>query len=458
MGLRQSYRNPINAPGLLVCHNLRPRKEGLESIPTIVNPFEGSLLDWPFPVLYKNMSGTYSLFGREKIYDVDSYWNLTEKFEPSQEPTSRWTPCSFGDFEVAFGGGINLLRKKRILEPWPVMEYSEALLSEIPTCSSGCDLRGQLVICDIQEGQNWVAWSEIGSLSFDVYRSNVAGRRPMPWPGPIWQVLPIEMSRQEGLSASNPRVHNYGVVAYGEKGVGYLQAVDQPAPTFKLDQVLEYGIASRFACGGDKEKHLFIDERGYLREISGGKGVQKLDYLEWLQPLLGSDFVITKDDSENQWWISNGEVGFLYGEGLCTTDYIVADGFSDAGVFVAVHNKPTIEQASFRTDTFDMEVRAKKSLETLVLRAECDGKIDARVWWRNYQDEDFRAGPWVPIVRGLGHPRVSGVDLQVELRFQEYTRIRVHDMAARYKLIDKTNLRGVSNNAYGPANSRAGQL
>lgn len=434
IGLRPSNQNPINSPGLIQCHNLRVGKESLENIPAIYNPFVGQLtLDWPFPCFIKRI-GPYAIYTRKIVYEVDSLWNLTKKFTSSVEPTSRWNSADYGDFEVILGGGVNLLRSTTGV-------YSKATSTEIPNCASGCDLRGQLILCDLDEGSNWVSWSEIGSLSFDVGRSNIAGKRVMPWQGPLWKMLPIDFLKTESLSNSRPGAHNYGVVVYGAKGIGYLQAVDSPHPTFKLDKLLDFGMASRFAAGGNLEQHLMIDERGYLRSISN-KGVRKLDYLEFFQPLIGEDFIITRDDTEDQWWIADGEHGFLLAAGLSTTDYVVSDGFSDEGTFIAVHNNPTITEAYFLTDTIDMGVKAKKSIETVILRAETDGSFEGCVHWRNAPTDPFVAGPTFPIVRGLGHTRVTGTDFRIYIKVKDHTYVRFHDLALRWKLSDKTNIRG----------------
>ncbi len=72
-----------------------------------------------------------------------------------------------------------------------------------------------------EERKNWVAWSKIGNVSFELDRVNDAGFRPMSWAGYVYQTLQL----------------GNNVIIYGSGGVTRAFPVSSPAPTFGFKDI-----------------------------------------------------------------------------------------------------------------------------------------------------------------------------------------------------------------------------
>ena len=92
---------------------------------------------------------------------------------------------------------------------------------------------------------SWVKWSDIGVLDFEIKKSNVAGERPLDWPGTIYDLIK----------------HGSTIMCYGSNGVSILN----PAGKFYgLTTINRVGVKNRNAVCGNDFIHFFCGEKNFL--------------------------------------------------------------------------------------------------------------------------------------------------------------------------------------------------
>jgi hypothetical protein len=414
-------------------------ENGLEQIGSIVTPFTDPLaaLDWPFPQVFKGMDNTY-LAARHYLYTVDSSWSLTQLTAWFSSAT-WWDFADFGTF-VAFTNGST-----RIIVDVASGTYHFATAAEFPACKCLCNLNGQLVIGNTANGNNFVEWSEIGYSYFTPGLSNVAGFAPLRSQGELWRLMPlrvVEENKERRL-----------VIAYCSDGIFVLTPHKMPAITFGIDHATYFGITSQGAVGGDENQHLFIDEHGFLRRLTP-KGIDRLGFQEFFEPMLGTDIQITYDSAEREWNICNGSVGYRLNDGgLTQIDQLVSGGVVTQGAFAGVSNAAAMTTVEFYTDSIDFGVRAGKTIEAVELSGIGLASAQVCVQWKK-PDGTFQSAPWQPVNQELiAYPKTYGDTFRFGVRIVNASNVELDDeIRVRWKLSDKRAIRGM----YGAAKAAAG--
>lgn len=84
-------------------------------------------------------------------------------------------------------------------------------------------------------------------------------------------------------------------------------------------RLLDIGIKSRTAVGGDEGEHVFVDSADNLWRVRES-GVERLRYNEYMDDLVAANIVVSFDPLEREYTIADGLIGFILTEnGMCET-------------------------------------------------------------------------------------------------------------------------------------------
>lgn len=233
---------------------------------------------------------------------------------------------------------------------------------------------GDLLLEALKE--NWVAWSNVGSLVFTKTRDNVAGSRPLDWKGLVY----------------NTRKLGNSIIAYGENGVSVLTPVGKLVGENVIHRI---GLIGRDAFAGNDSVHYFIDNLGALYRLTGD-GLKILDYREYLSGL--TDPVLTLDNSTNLLYICDGTSGYVYspdskslGEGPIN---VTGMGYQSGVLFVASPAAVSIPAFEIWTDINDLGTRKGKSIQSLDIGVDIAGTLQAAIRIRQDKASAFSQTGW----------------------------------------------------------------
>jgi hypothetical protein len=269
------------------------------------------------------------------------------------------------------------------------------------TATSYAIASGELTLEGLKE--NWVAWSDVGSLSFTKDRNNVAGSTPLDWKGSVYNV------RKLGSK----------IISYGANGVSIL------SPSGKLmgmNTIHRIGLLGRDAFAGTDFVHYFIDKLGYLYQLTG-EGLVRLDYKEYLEGLTNP--VLTLDKSTNLLYICDGTTGFIYspdsqslGKG---PPNVTGIGFQSGVLYVASPAAIVVPDFEVWTATNDFGTRKGKNIFSIDIGTDLTETIQAAIRTRQNKASAFvQTGWYVVDDRGQSWIPCYGVEFQFGFRVPEY--------------------------------------
>lgn len=364
-GLRPDPRIPDDAPFMLEMQNARPREFGACVVEPVTNPVSTISVTWPFPQVWIGREKALVL-GKEIAYDAqitDGEWAVTEiatyDSDSILQPKDivaggQWHIIDLGESWCAMNGSCVMYK---------TAHNPTVLVQDAVTVQTGCAMSQQparVVMAGFDESDfwqsawqsfwddyldnvpseisdqinfsqgakgNWVWWSSFGAVDvtwlwdpslmvygptptdggygpdnpyvLDLMRMNQAGMAAMPWPGTVLRVLPL----------------GNGVAVYGDRGCSYLSPADVQAPTMRVTDIpglpKGMGPAQRSSVAGGRSQHVLVDAEGVLWRVQMtefGPQAQQLGYEEYLAPLLEGEaqtVVVSHDEGENEFWISN---------------------------------------------------------------------------------------------------------------------------------------------------------
>jgi hypothetical protein len=250
--------------------------------------------------------------------------------------------------------------------------------------------------------KHWVKWSNIGYLDFTIWKDNIAGERPLDWPGWVYVIKKL----------------NNRVMAYGENGVSILAPAGS---TYGLNTVHRLGLIGKQAVAGDDTVHFFIDKEGNLWSI--GESLERLDYSEYLASL--SNPVLSWDPENKLLYICDGTLGFIYspadrglGKGpVNITGLGYKDGISYAVAPIAI-STPTFE---VWTDIFDMGTRMGKGVDSIELGTDLAVVLKAAVRYRQDKAASFSQTDWATVTsEGIAFIQCYGQEFQFGVKADTY--------------------------------------
>ena len=226
---------------------------------------------------------------------------------------------------------------------------------------------------------NWVKWSDIGSVSFTQGKDNVAGERPLDWHGTVYAVKKL-----------------FGkIVVYGENGVSFLSP---SGILFGLNTIYRIGLKGKNAVTGDETKHFFIDNSGKLWKITDS--MKSLDYSEYLSTLT-ANVVMSYDELNNLVYMCDGSVGYVYDVaagslGRCSPN-ITGIGYQSGTQYVVASSAITTDPFEICTDIYDLGVRAGKTIFSLELGINLSTGLYAAIDYRRDIAGSFTQTPWYTV-------------------------------------------------------------
>jgi hypothetical protein len=293
-------------------------------------------------------------------------------------------------------GAISLLVSVSGTYTGAVVIAADPIVVTVTVSSSGTP-----IVSGVRE--NFVAWSDIGSLSFTIGRANVAGERPLDWSGRVYVVK---------------KLHGK-VVVYGENGVSFLVP---SGTTYGLNTINRTGIIGRNAVTGDDSKHFFIDKTGQLWLLTDT--LQLLDYSEYLSSLLSTTTMLY-DAADNLVYICDGAVGFVYspasgslGKGPVN---LTGLGRKDGTLYVTSSSAIVTDPFEICTDIIDMRSRNSKTIYSLEFGTDLTGSLYTAVDYRSDKALSFSMTPWRTVNNnGVANIVVHGREFRIRVRLTSY--------------------------------------
>jgi hypothetical protein len=245
---------------------------------------------------------------------------------------------------------------------------------------------------------NWVKWSDVGSISFEQNIKNISGERPLDWIGEVYEIKKLGSK----------------VVVYGSGGISYLIPFEN---TYGLKTINRIGLLGSMAVTGTDEGHFFIDALGMLHLLTDK--ITKLDYSEYLSELVNP--IILMDESRDLLYICDGILGFVYS----IRDQSLGVGPNNLTGFIFVEGEMLIcssgpiEIPSFEIcgDVIDVTSRKPKSITSVEFSTVSTGRFEAAIDYNTLDSMDFHTTPWVPVgPTGVAFVKAYGQEFRIRLR------------------------------------------
>jgi hypothetical protein len=267
-------------------------------------------------------------------------------------------------------------------------------------------------------------WSDIGSASFTPGLRNEAGYMIIPFSGAVLRVLSL----------------GDVVMVYCENGIIALKPAQQYFAMFELSSV---GIPWKGAVGGNEQEHVFIDYNGELWRIGRDLKMQKLGYQEYITLLDASKIMISFASNDHEYYISDGELGYLLTPGgLCQVHQLVTSVSFVDGELVGVWESDGNTLRQVVTDLLDFGIRSFKTVSAIELGVTSSSSVYASVDWRSDVNGSFQRSTWlINNPTGFMTPIVTANDFRACVKCSDDMELRY--ILLRVKNVDKRSMRGI---------------
>jgi hypothetical protein len=470
-GMRKRSTNPLNNEALTLLYNGQVTEDGVSAYATkdIINA--DLTVSWPYPQLFlgskyafaTNATGVYKIpigslatslsvtdelpmldeLGSSLLDDLSEALTWTEA-EGIEDLTAGdpWDFVDFGEYCLLTNGAVMVIIDNVTVPAEPRLA-SLASSSVLPRCKTFCNYKGQLIGGNVQS--DWhdcdsssIVWGKIGSVDLTPTNSGEAGYKVIT-----------------EFSGVVHKVKTLGdiVIVYGANGIVMMKP---EGVVFGFKQISSNGIPSITAVGGNDREHVCIDNRYRLWRLNE-KQMEKLDYSEELSNLTLSDTVISYDPELDEYYISDGSLGFLltrhgfskiyqYASSVITLDgttYIAGANGSDTSFIL-------------ETDTLDFGVRGDKTVVAVEVGMPGDLAMSVKMAWGSKdfrfdytfgfiltEDDGFIYAPSVLCnPNGIAYPRVTADKHRVRLTADSFTNVQIDYINIRFNYTDKRALRG----------------
>jgi len=248
---------------------------------------------------------------------------------------------------------------------------------------------------------NWVKWSKIGSLDFTINKGNLAGERPMDWPGTVW-----------GLKWLGDKV-----AVYGQNGITLLTPTGN---AFGMQTLPQVGLKGKLALADIGGIHYALDRNSHLVTVTPGQGIKDLDYSEYLSSL-GAGTVLSYDPFDQLLYLCDGTNGFIYDPvaGSLGTGPVNVTGmdYRDGTRYIAAQAAITMPLFEITTDTYDLGSRHAKSVQSIEAGLDTTVAVEISVDYRHSKSAAFLSTAWYPLdTRGVRYIQCYGYEFRFHLR------------------------------------------
>jgi len=256
---------------------------------------------------------------------------------------------------------------------------------------------------------NWVQWSEIGYLSFTQNERNVVGERPMDWKGCVYDILKL----------------GKGVVIYGENGVTILSPADK---AMAMQTIHRIGIQCKSAVCGTEFEHYFIDQKDRMYKLSQEKGLELLDYSEYLGQLTNPR--MSFDTTEGFIYICDGTYGYIYStkSGSFGEGPVNVTGIGSQSGILYVGSPTTIGVPTLEvcTDIYDFGTRKPKTIQWIEIGTDLTEHLEVQVESRTRNKNGWQKSNWVLLnPSGIAVIPAYGEEFRFRIRSYIYEEINI---------------------------------
>lgn len=258
---------------------------------------------------------------------------------------------------------------------------------------------------------NWVRWSNIGSLDFTIGLDNVAGERPMDWPGQVYKIKKL---------GSN-------IVVYGANGISLLTP---HGVSYGLTNISKIGLKGRNAIVGDSITHFFISSLGDLYKFD--TELQKLGYQEYLAPM--NSPILSYDERTKIIYICDGNLGYVYatenGSFGIGPSNITGIGYQDERSYVATTSLVNIPIFEIWTDIIDFGTRGAKTIHSIEFGIDATEDLQAAIEFRVNKSQSFFRTPWTIVnPAGISYIFCHGIEFRVGVQANSYTYLELDSLS-----------------------------
>lgn len=421
-GLRRFKNGPLGALNLVRCQGLEIKNKALAPMAPVVNARPQEIL-WPFPQ-YFVLSCCTVMMTKTQLYEVGADW--TPHLKLTLPESDYFTFADFGLYIVGSCSNGTVFRR--------TAEGVWELAPDLPEMTYVTNFRGQLVGA---QGRK-VIWSAIGRADFTLNHTNEAGNFVAPWNCDVTAICPI----------------GDVLMVFGELGVLELKPVTDPAPTFAIAEVADFGLANPKAVCGGGELVLFLDNSGTLHGVDAKSDQTatvirtrlrpvELGYREFFELFDLEKASITYDPIQKKFYISDGEQCYVFSNGSLTeAGQIVTSSFNGVGVCTV----PEISEALLVTDLIDFGIRGLKTLNWIELGVESPHDVSVALFWRMSYQEPFQMVEWRKVNKqGQLFHRVTALDFRIGVKVHGLEEFRLDRITIRLQLSDRRTLRGTVN-------------
>lgn len=489
-GLRQNERAPRNSQVFTTLTNVRVRPEGLTAYEPLIQPVSDSTLSansvsyaFPFPQLFRGKYITL-LVSATKLFVVnETTWTLTpvttyDLYNTGLTKTitsgGSWHFTDFWNTFILYNGSCCIIK---------FGGDSKYYVQDTLTIQTGCAHRGRAIqagfstsnfwssdwksfwtsritqydppysnviktMADI--GPNWIHWSSIGGgdLRFlhdltwattGPYAAGYTSDNPMVLDFALrneWGWMP--MSFQGSVLAVKSLGMN--VFVGGEDGIEVLTQVSSPRPTFGSTLRLPFGLAGRSAVGGGEDAIIFLDESGCLWRLDANLKLDRLDYSEFLNPMLGTEIIITQDPHSRDFFIANTDDAYSLSRdgGLSKVPQKPTSISFVQGGSVGMFTSETDESFVAVSEWFDLGTPGLKQLYEVLVTGAPDELLEVAFDYRYDRDSSETRTPYVYTnSHGVAFNLISGNEFRLVLRRQSsYASVQIQKVEIKWKSID----------------------
>jgi len=493
---------------LTQCKFLKPKKWGIRSCTSVVNPFADEQFSaWPFAQILRGNEVTLLATATSlKTVTEASPWTLSDTittYDLNDPPTTKaitgsdvWHMADFHDSWMLFNGTSVVIKTNK---EGMFGETNQVFVQNAIAVQTGCEFHGRLVMGGFNPATYfssgwdsiWDEWLGRMPYAIDTALDDVDNNFVM-WTtiggGDILNLFLPKMA-VDGVIKEDVRtvddgvfldlwrrneagfmpmpwqgtVHvvkplGNGVMVYGEDGIAYLPHVSEPYPTFGLRKLAPFGISGRGCVGGDETTHLFMANSGVLWKVSvEGITLQKLGYEEFFDDIVDQTVVITYDRDENEFIISgedgsNNALSYVLTEsGLGQCPQQVTSAFPLEGSLLGVASTDESTIPIVVTDVLDFGYRDLKTITTIELGIEVHYDADTpttthvAVDYRYNKDASWTRSTWV-LVNDMGYARIqaTAIEFRIAVKCSRYEDMKLDYISVKWQASGKRTRRGLS--------------
>jgi len=303
----------------------------------------------------------------------------------------------------------------------------------------------QFTYLDMAIGANWVMWSR--PLGGDIYRpfGNEMALFQIPsstaFDNVKARLITDIKNRDIGFIQMPFRGEIYAVkqlggqvIVYGADGIAVMVPHEKG---FRVKSLLRTGLGNRSMVNGDERNHVFVDAKGNVWVIDAELRLNRVDYKEFIQPVVGANGIVSHDPQRNDFYICESGAGYVLSEGALAglralpTSIVTID---DALV-APLEYTGSLDRFSFVTDTFNMGRRFDvKTIQSVQLSVENITELQVQIQWRDAGGDSFTSNDWTDCNDfGAAVVVATGLEFRIGVRGLLGTDAKIDSIAIEWK-------------------------